>query len=533
MKILRFRHIKSNHDAVGFALAPPITTSGSSSPLVPNEPVNACVPCVNVSDVLVSLLAACGLSVESLPCGVNNSVSAATSKLCPPALRELARQRVALFGAEDVPSVRTRSPVRGPVPQTTGSGVSASLQREISLLREILPTGCERRMLGTSDHSFYQATPAMRWKALSRKYESAGGHDGRGWARDRRALARWHAFCEREGISEPHPIGAPAFSAFLDSEKSKSSGSKGGATVEHNLKVAFLHMKTHLSLEVELDAPCLFNMVKAFKGDSDAATSPSLWALAEWERLSFECKFPAGRLACQVATLACWLTLRASHFINTTVLDSSTPEDIRLNLARDKDGSTNVWAGCDATGLLGEFQWWPDPMQQALDRGFLVPDIYFDPNTEPDPARAEIRPSPADSKSLVRIFDLAFSMLGIPMAEQKHLRFTGHSPRHLLPSIAELILWLAQFRDELGRWATGAANAKRTKCGPRYTSTANRAMQLHLRRRIRTACVILLPFVQRGSPEAVVPCFEALASIPAILQSDVYGPSGVGYVPKF
>jgi len=35
-------------------------------------------------------------------------------------------------------------------------------------------------------------------------------------------------------------------------------------------------MKTHLALEVELDAPCLFNAIKSFKGDSGTATSSSV-----------------------------------------------------------------------------------------------------------------------------------------------------------------------------------------------------------------------------------------------------------------
>ena len=39
---------------------------------------------------------------------------------------------------------------------------------------------------------------------------------------------------------------------------------------------------------------------------------------------------------------------------------------------------------------------------------------------------------------------------------------------------------------------TGAANAKRTKCGPRYTVVANRVMQVHLRKRLRAVLVALL-----------------------------------------
>lgn len=485
---------------------------------------------VPITSVLSSLLRACGLSTTDIPPGITNSVQAAASGLCPSPLRALARERVSMFGCDELPRTRSVSPCKMPKADAS-SGISAHLRREIDALREILPPDCERRMLG-SDHAFYQATPSMRWHALRRKYESAGGHDGRGWARDRRALTRWIKFCDKEGISRPFPIGAPAFSAFLADAKSASTGSKGGVTVEHSLKLAFAHMKTHLALEIELDAPCLFNAVKQYQGDSDSATSPSLWAVAEWERLATECEHPAGSTACKVAVLACWLTLRASHFIGATVREDSSTTEIRLNLARDKDGSLNIWAGCEAAGIRGPFTWWPSFMEEARARGFLVPSLSLDDDVAPDPAKCEVTSLPADSKSLVRWFSLAFSLLGISSADQKTLRFTGHSPRHFLPSIAELLAWLEKFRDEVGRWATGAANAKRNKCGARYSSDANRALQLHLRKRLRLACLLLFPFVDTEGPEAMVPCFEALASIDAVLSSDLYGPTGVGYVPK-
>ena len=302
--------------------------------------------------------------------------------------------------------------------------------------------------------------------------------------------------------------------------------------MEHNLKLCFIHMQTHLALEVELDAPCLFNAIKPYKGDSDSATSPSLWALAEWERLSCESPHPAGRLAARTATLACWLTLRASHFVGTMPLKEANDDDIRLCLSRDKDGSTDVWAGCDAAGLLGKFLWWPAFLREARLRGYLIPAVSLDNDLEPDAALCSVESRQCDSKSLVRTFTLAFSMIGASSADQKAMRFTGHSPRHLLPSIAELLAWLDKMRDEVGRWASGAANSKRTKCGPRYTVLANQALQLHLRRRLRGACILLLPFVQREGTEAIVPCFEALASLPSLVSSEFYGPTGVGYAPR-
>ena len=50
---------------------------------------------------------------------------------------------------------------------------------------------------------------------------------------------------------------------------------------------------------------------------------------------------------------------------------------------------------------------------------------------EPDAALCSVESRQCDSKSLVRTFTLAFGMIGVSSADQKAMRFTGHSPRHL------------------------------------------------------------------------------------------------------
>ena len=92
-------------------------------------------------------------------------------------------------------------------------------------------------------------------------------------------------------------------------------------------------------------------------------------------------------------------------------------------------------------------------------------------------------------------------------------------------------MWPDKFRDELGRWANGAANAKRTKCGPCYTVSANRGMQFALRRYIREACVFLSVRSEVG-PESLLPDFTILATHPDVVQCPHYGSAGVGVLPK-
>ena len=272
----------------------------------------------------------------------------------------------------------------------------------------------------------------------------------------------------------------------------------------------------------------------------------------EWERLSVEGDSEVIRLVCIVAVLATWLTLRASHFKGSTVHAEATDALVVLNLARDKDTSTNVWAGCEAAGQRGPFTWWPSFMAAARDRGFLIPEISLssdpavngsdnggapcsggtsDSGCTPDLGGASVCWGTKVSSAGLRIyFMLAFCLVGVPPARQRAEHFTGHSPRHYLPCFAEMLMWLQKFVDEVGRWATGAANAKKVKCGPRYTVKANQVMQLHLRRRLRAVLVALRADMPTGE-EGLLPCFSALSVSDLLTSHPYFGPNGVGFVP--
>jgi hypothetical protein len=497
---------------------PPPTAAAACAPVAAEAPRSA---------ALLSLMDSLSVDPASVPPYVRTLARAATCAECPEPFRRAAGILVESHVAAD----EWEPCVRAAVASSPSGGDEATRDREVADLRRMLPADCEMRMLG-SRAAYEQATRAIREEALGLKFRAAAGRRGANCARDRRALLRYLAFCRKAGVRTPWPVYSPVFASFLDDASRRSTGSKGGATVKHGLKVAFLHMRDHFGLPAELDAPVLFNMTPVYKGDSDTATSPSIWMVSEWERLSVSHGSAVIRLVCSVAVLASWLSLRAVHFVGATVLAESNEDDIRVNLARDKDGSTNVWAGCDAAGLLGRFTWWPAFMACAKRDGFLVPCITVSNPKDPDLASATVVPGGATSASMKSLWELAFVAVGVPIARQRALRFTGHSARHFLPCLAEVLMWTAALRDEVGRWATGAANAKRLKCGPRYTVSANRALQVFLRRQLRLAGVAALPEATLGSgDERVLPNFHDLADSPAIVNSAQFG--GPSFVPGF
>ena len=513
---------------------PPGLMAGVASLDVGGAPSSSSTPDrmvqVSPSTLLLSLVLSCGLEPGVLPDGIFTVSQAAVSVACPEHLRVAARAYVALgLAGADAPA--RRLPALSPAKLSSEQSLAA---QEVLKLRRILPEGCERRMLG-SEHDFNQATPEMRRTALARKFAAASGPSGGSASRDRRFVQRWLTFCRSRGVSPPWPVGAVVFSEFIADATSKSKGSKKGASVAHSLKLAAVHARDHFCLPVSLDAAVLFNLVQPHRGDSDAAASPSLACLACWERLAASHPSPAARHACQIAVLACWLSLRSVHFIRLTVLESSNDDDVRLNVARDKDSSTNIWVGCDAYGLSGRFVWWPDLMERAISRGFVACVVSFSDLDGTDGfSTASLSDSPATSSSMERLFALAFAAAGASLADQRRFRLTGHSPRHLLPSVAEVFMWHALLRDELGRWATGAANAKKVKCGPRYTSMANRSLQIFLRRSLRELMTMVAPLLPPSEGcESLVPDFEAMSRLSAVTSSACFGPHGPGYIPGF
>ena len=408
-----------------------------------------------------------------------------------------------------------------------------AVQREINALRSALPKGCEQRQFGDDPNSYNQLTPALRAEALQLKYVSMAGRAGANCARNRRALARYIAFATREGISPHFPVGPAAFSIFTSRAVKESKGAKGGKSVATSLKAAFISLKVHNGLLVSFDAPIIFNVIKPYKGDSESATAPSIWAARSWEVGAASSECPKARLVCQVAVLACILTLRAVHFVGATVLPSSNERDIRINLLSDKDGSRNVWVGCRAQGITGCLLWWPQFMRDAIARGSLVPEVS---TSVRDPSLAQCSVewnTGVTSAGMVHVAHLSFLVVGVSRADQKLYHFTGHSWRHFYPNLAELFAWLSAFRDELGRWATGAANAKRSNCGSRYSKQANRALQLFLRCRCLECAVFLWRTFSDAMNDSALPDFEAFANSDELKQCDLYGPSAIGYIPEW
>ena len=95
------------------------------------------------------------MSASDLPSNVTSCVVAASSPMCDPCVRDLARTYV-IYNGSDLRGAPSFALPAG------GDGDEAQTLLEIAALRRVLLLGCDVRMSG-SHHSYTQATPTMRW----------------------------------------------------------------------------------------------------------------------------------------------------------------------------------------------------------------------------------------------------------------------------------------------------------------------------------------------------------------------------------
>ena len=81
----------------------------------------------------------------------------------------------------------------------------------------------------------------------------------------------------------------------------------GGRPPDAEHQKIFIHIcnaKRPKKVKAALILEAISEEEKPYNGDSDTATSPSLWAVQQWEVLALHSPDPAVRLACRVALLA-------------------------------------------------------------------------------------------------------------------------------------------------------------------------------------------------------------------------------------
>jgi hypothetical protein len=88
-----------------------------------------------------------------------------------------------------------------------------------------------------------------------------------------------------------------------------------------------------------------------------------------------------------------------------------------------------------------------------------------------DDARATLEDKPAPSSTVIAVFRYLLTLPGLSLSPEEAKKYSGHSLRHWLPTVARLMRLSEEDRREIARWAETVDMAARKASMPnRYSS---------------------------------------------------------------
>ena len=488
---------------------------------------------------LSSLLLSLSIPASSVPCHsipIIAAASASDAELGPHAADiRSAALHASMTYCHPAPTA-SAAPAHPPAPHAAGMSEAdrdlRAQDKAVALFRDSLRQfwpGYEVTMLGGPRAARQVPDPSHREALIDGKLRSCVGPSGGNADRDRNALRRLHSFCAAQHVTEVWPLSAALLMNFCRIAYLDSKGPAGGHSVPGTLRSAFVHMKIHIGLPVELDSPILYNIAPACKFNARSPASTSIYLQCFWEWGAVHAPTPLLREACRIMVIACITSLRYKELKRSRVASATA---LSLLVSMTKDGSHDLHVDAELEGFLGPIRWWPDFARPLIGKQYLIRDPVFADmhKSNPSPSHlvgfSDTCVEPSRGPLLVR---LCYLYAGIDRAVYREVRFNARSTRHLYPNIAHALQWGDSAANETGRWAAQLDVTRpvvRLKCAQRYAAVAMRETQRRIRLRIALAVreIVLQRFAWRTL--AHLPEFECITCAPNLSASQYYGPNG-------
>ena len=84
---------------------------------------------------------------------------------------------------------------------------------------------------------------------------------------------------------------------------------------------------------------------------------------------------------------------------------------------------------------------------------FLFPRVQVPRGSNFSDSRASFLPGPASSASVIKVMRYLLTLPPLSLSTEVAQHFSGHSLRHMLPTLARALALPIEDREELGRWA--------------------------------------------------------------------------------
>ena len=393
---------------------------------------------------------------------------------------------------EVAPSV-LQVPPAPPQHLTSQAREAAERRRQCDWLLSSLPAYVEWHMLRFREVEWARV-PMARKEQL--RYAHLTSFSAGSLAGCRRALSRLSDWLERNDLSGPcsgYCVSAGLLAWFVTDMQEASRSS--GVSVPNSLRGGLTFARDHLSLEgLEVRADSFRNIAAPSGKMPEPALSATVSFLYHFyvnvsHASAVVSYYSSGLMLCLLACLRVRDAQRAVVRCSSSMVSGICYTSKHPKRRQAKQMPFFVPAGLPfATGGKA---WSASLQHRGEARDYVFPRLKIPRGRPMDDVRVSFLPGAASSSAVIKAMRFLLTLPPLRLSVEDAKKFSGHSLRHMLPTLARAMALPVEDREELGRWAARLEARARDQHMPNlYASEAapQRVVQI-VQRLLRSAHV--------------------------------------------
>ena len=367
--------------------------------------------------------------------------------------------------------------------------------REANLLLALLPDVCHRLMLDFERES-WEACPDVRKAEFAMSHLRKFGPGSLAGARRTLVrLKRWLVLNGMPGKASTFQCEAGLLIWFVLDEQRASGSKTGGATVPSSLRTSLEFARVHCAVPVRSNADALGTISSATSRTPVPALSVTIRMLYHFIYMACEGAAPGSVVSVysSLLVMCCFASLRVKDAQRATLrfAPSASGEVVQGECFTSKHPKRRApqrmpfYLPC----MEDTFGPWSGPtkgLQSALPgRDYLFPAVRKPRSAAVSDARAGLVATPARSPEVIEAMRAILMMPPLALDKKEAARISGHSLRHVLPTLARVFGLSVEDRNELGRWAAAVqASLRRSALPNTYSAEAESVRVLDILRNL-------------------------------------------------
>jgi hypothetical protein len=350
----------------------------------------------------------------------------------------------------------------------------------MDLLLALLPPRVVAQVCDFSEHE-WDRVPLERRRSILTKHLCS--YSPGTLSSCRRALTRLSRWLESNGFSEQivtWDCSGGILCWFVQDEQQKSRSKSGGATVPAALRSGLVFAAKTLMLPLKVDAKSFVNVAIPPGRVPTPALATTIRMLYHFVHVATKHETPVVRLYASGFVLAAISALRLRDcqraaiqlrdgYLVGSCFTSKHPK-------RRQPMVMPFFAPLITEPALSG--WWAALPQGSPVFGGGGPDFIFPRLSVPraktlDHKKVVRIPGPAKSADVIKAMRWVLTLPPLSMSAEEARRYSGHSLRHLLPTVARILGFSIEERNEIARWAAAADRPSQRNAMPNvYASEA-------------------------------------------------------------